>query len=103
MKHVSFMAALVAAGLIFATQANARDGQALVQSVSGAATMLVDGGKWLPLQTGQLLKTGAGVKTGAKSRADLFLGVNGSLLRLAANTELKFTANETFRNKYFPL
>ena len=52
--------------------------------------MLVDGGKWLPLQTGQLLKTGAVVKTGAKSRADLFLGVNGSLLRLAADTELKF-------------
>ena len=91
MKHVSFTAALVAAGLIFATQANARDGQALVQSVSGKATMLVDGNKWLPLQTGQLLKTGAVVKTGAKSRADLFLGINGSLLRLAANTELKFS------------
>ena len=90
MKHVSFTAALVAAGFLFAAQANARDGQAIVQSVSGEATMLVDGSKWLPLQTGQLLKTGAVVKTGAKSRADLFLGVNGSLLRLAADTELKF-------------
>ena len=61
------MTGLVAAGLLFAAQANARDGQALVQSVSGKATMLVDGNKWLPLQTGQLLKTGAVVKTGAKS------------------------------------
>ena len=53
--------------------------------------MLANGAKWLPLQTGEILKTGAIVKTGAKSQADLFLGVNGSMLRLAANTELKFT------------
>ena len=84
------MAGLLAAGFLSTAQAETRDGQALVQAVSGEATMLVDGGKWLPLQTGQLLKTGAVVKTGAKSRADLFLGVNGSLLRLAADTELKF-------------
>ena len=53
--------------------------------------MLANSGKWLPLQTGEMLKSGAVVKTGAKSRADLFLGINGSMLRLAANTELKFT------------
>ena len=53
--------------------------------------MLSNGAKWLPLQTGEMLKTGAVVKTGAKSKADLFLGINGSMLRLAANTELKFT------------
>jgi hypothetical protein len=53
--------------------------------------MLANGGKWLPLQTGEMLKSGAVVKTGAKSRADLFLGINGSMLRLDANTELKFT------------
>ena len=53
--------------------------------------MLANGGKWLPLQTGEMLKSGAIVKTGAKSQADLFLGINGSMLRLAANTELKFT------------
>ena len=52
--------------------------------------MLANGAKWLPLQTGEMLKTGAVVKTGAKSQADLFLGINGSMLRLAANTELKF-------------
>ena len=84
------MVGFVAAGLLFTAQAETRNGQALVQAVSGEATMLVDGNKWLPLQTGQLLKTGAVVKTGAKSRADLFLGINGSLLRLAADTELKF-------------
>jgi hypothetical protein len=91
MKRVSYTAGLVVAGLLFAAQANAREGQALVQSISGEVTMLANGGKWLPLQTGEMLKSGAVVKTGAKSRVDLFLGINGSMLRLAANTELKFT------------
>lgn len=85
------MAGLIAAGLLSSAEANTRDGQALVQTVSGEAKFSVDGDKWLPLQTGQLLKTGAVVKTGAKARADLFLGINGSLLRLDANTELKFS------------
>jgi len=84
------MAGLIAAGLLSTAEANTRDGQALVQTVSGEAKFSVDGDKWLPLQTGQLIKTGAIVKTGAKARADLFLGINGSLLRLDANTELKF-------------
>ncbi len=90
MKRVSFTTGLVVAGLLFAAQANAREGQALVQSISGEVTKLANGGKWLPIQTGEMLKTGAVVKTGAKSQADLFLGINGSMLRLAANTELKF-------------
>lgn len=90
MKRVSFMVGLVAAGLLSSAEANTRDGQALVQTVSGEAKFSLDGDKWLPLQTGQLIKTGAVVKTGAKARADLFLGINGSLLRLDANTELKF-------------
>jgi len=84
------MVGLVAAGLLSSAEANTRDGQALVQTVSGEAKFSLDGDKWLPLQTGQLIKTGAVVKTGAKARADLFLGINGSLLRLDANTELKF-------------
>ena len=90
MKRVSFVVGLIAAGLLSSAEANTRDGQALVQTVSGEAKFSVDGDKWLPLQTGQLLKTGAVVKTGAKARADLFLGINGSLLRLDADTELKF-------------
>ncbi|HJN89828.1 MAG TPA: FecR domain-containing protein, partial [Verrucomicrobiota bacterium] len=90
MKHVSFMAGLAAVGLLLAAQANAREGQALVQAVRGEAKVSLDGSKWLPMQAGQLLKTGAFVKTGVQSQADLFLGINGSMLRLTANTELKF-------------
>ena len=90
MKRVSFTAGLLVAGLLFTAQANAREGQALVQSISGEVTMSSNGGKWLPLQTGEMLKSGTVVKTGANSQADLFLGINGSMLRLAANSELKF-------------
>ena len=90
MKRVSFTAGVLVAGLLFTAQANAREGQALVQSISGEVTMSSNGSKWLPLQTGEMLKSGTLVKTGAKSQADLFLGINGSMLRLAANTELKF-------------
>ena len=84
------MAGVISAALLSTAQAGTRDGQALVQTVSGEAKFSVDGSKWLPLQTGQLLKTGAVIKTGAKAQADLFLGINGSLLRLDADTELKF-------------
>ena len=89
-KRITCMVGMIAAGLLFTAQANTRDGQALVQAVSGKASFSLDGSNWLPLQTGQLLKTGAIVKTGAKARADLFLGINGSMLRLDAETELKF-------------
>ncbi|HJO08808.1 MAG TPA: FecR family protein [Verrucomicrobiota bacterium] len=90
MKHVSLKAGLAAVGLLIAAQANAREGQALVQAVSGEAKVSMDGSKWLPMRAGQLLKTGTIVKTGTDSQADLFLGVNGSMLRLTANSELKF-------------
>ena len=76
---------------MFTAQANAREGQALVQTVSGEAKMTVDGKKWVPLQVGALLKTGTTVKTGAEGRTDLFLGLNGSMLRLVGDTELTFS------------
>ena len=74
MKNASITSGLLAAGLLFAAQANAREGHALVQTVSGKATMSVDGKKWVPLQVGALLNTGATVKTSAEGRTDLFLG-----------------------------
>ena len=91
MKNVSITAGLLAAGLMFAAQANAREGHALVQTVSGKASMSVDGKKWIPLQVGALLKTGTTVKTSAEGRTDLFLGLNGSMLRLVGGTELTFS------------
>jgi len=91
MKNVAFTTGLLVAGLMFTAQANAREGQALVQTVSGEAKMTVDGKKWVPLQVGALLKTGTTVKTGAEGRTDLFLGLNGSMLRLVGDTELTFS------------
>lgn len=91
MKNVAFTAGLLVAGLMFTAQASAREGHALVQTVSGEAKMTVDGKKWVPLQVGALLKTGTTVKTSAEGRTDLFLGLNGSMLRLVGGTELTFS------------
>ena len=77
MKRVSFTAGLLVAGLLFTAQANAREGQALVQSISGEVTMLVDGGNWLPMQTGEMLKSGTVVKTGANRKPICFWGSTG--------------------------
>ena len=91
MKNVAFTAGLLVAGLMFTAHASAREGHALVQTVSGEAKMTVDGKKWVPLQVGALLETGTTVKTGAEGRTDLFLGLNGSMLRLVGGTELTFS------------
>ncbi|MBV59515.1 MAG: hypothetical protein CMO58_07980, partial [Verrucomicrobiales bacterium] len=91
MKNVAFTAGLLVAGLMFTAQASTREGHALVQTVSGEAKMTVDGKKWVPLQVGALLETGTTVKTGAEGRTDLFLGLNGSMLRLVGGTELTFS------------
>ena len=45
MKNVAFTAGLLVAGLMFTSQASAREGHALVQTVSGEAKMTVDGKK----------------------------------------------------------
>jgi len=91
MKNVAFTAVLLSAGLLSAAQAETRQGNALVQTVHGEAKMTVDGKNWIPLQVGSLLKTGTTVKTGTAGRTDLFLGINGSMLRLVGGTELTFS------------
>ena len=91
MKNLFFAVGLLTAGLLYTVQAETRDGHALVRTVSGEAKMSVDGKNWAPLKVGSVLKTGATVKTGKAGQTDLFLGLNGSMLRLTSNTELTFS------------
>lgn len=90
MKNLFFTAVLMSAGFLFTSQAEAREGSAMVRTVSGEATMSIDGKNWSPLKVGTVLRTGATVKTSKDAQADLFLGLNGSMLRLAGNSELTF-------------
>ena len=91
MKNLFFTAVLFSTGLLFTVQAETREGHALVRTVSGQATMSVDGKNWVPLKVGSVLKTGATVKTSKNGQTDLFLGRNGSMLRLAGGSELTFS------------
>ena len=90
MKNLFFTAVLFSTGLLFTVQAETREGHALVRTVSGEATMSVDGKNWVPLKVGSVLKTGATVKTSKNGQTDLFLGLNGSMLRIASSSELTF-------------
>ena len=101
MKNLFFTAVLMSAGFLFTSQAEAREGGAMVRTVSGEATMSIDGKNWSPLKVGTVLRTGATVKTSKDAQADLFLGLNGSMLRLAGNSELTF--NSSTANKVVDL
>jgi len=86
-----FFTAVFSTGLLFTAQTEAREGHALVRTVSGEAKMSVDGQNWKPLKVGAVLKTGTTVKTSTGGQTDLFLGLNGSMLRLAGGSELTFS------------
>ena len=94
MKNLFFTAVLFSTGLLFTVQAETREGHALVRTVSGQATMSVDGKNWVPLKVGSVLKTGATVKTSKNGQTDLFLGLNGSMLRIASSSELTISSSK---------
>ena len=81
MKNLFFTAVLMSAGFLFTSQAEAREGSAMVRTVSGEATMSIDGKNWSPLKVGTVLRTGATVKTSKDAQADLFLGLNGIVVK----------------------
>jgi len=96
MKHVgSFIAKLSAYGVAFliasyvgSVHAQQQQGTATVQAIRGSAQYTQDGGAWMPLTVGKVLKQGAVVKTAANSQVDLFLKQNGPVVRITADTIL---------------
>ena len=85
---VSIVAAGVVAliGAVSSAQA-AEVGKAVVRSVRGHA-QYAEGGQWLELKPGQVLKPGASIRTANESQVDLFLDQNGPMVRLVENTTL---------------
>jgi hypothetical protein len=78
--------ALVGAFVVSSAQA-VEVGKAVVRTIRGSAQYL-DGGQWLPLKTGQVLKPGASIRTANDSQVDLFMDDNGPVVRLVENTQL---------------
>ena len=73
-------------------------GKAQVRAVHGSARYSTGGGAWMELKTGQALQSGAVVSTAAGSHVDLFLGINGPVVRVAEDTTMgidKLTYTDT--------
>jgi len=65
----------------------AETGRAVVRSVRGTADYS-DGGSWLALKVGKVLNPGAKIRTQPQSTVDLFLDINGPVVRVTENTEV---------------
>lgn len=83
---VAYAAALACAALVSSAQA-VEVGKAVVRAVKGSA-QYSEGGTWLALSTGQVLRPGAIVRTANESNVDLYMGDNGPIVRLMENTTL---------------
>lgn len=94
MKHVgSLISKLAAYGVtlvVTALVATAQAGNdtAKVMTVRGSAQYATAGGAWMPLKVGASLDAGTTVKTAANSEVDLYLKVNGPVIRITADTTL---------------
>jgi len=62
-------------------------GKAVVRTIRGSA-QYAEGGNWLPLSVGQVLKPGSTIRTANESQVDLYMDQNGPVVRLAENTTL---------------
>ena len=85
-KAVVGVVALIGALAGSSTQAGEM-GEAVVRSIRGSA-QYAEGGNWLPLSVGQVLKPGSTIRTANESQVDLFMDQNGPVVRLAENTTL---------------
>jgi hypothetical protein len=83
--------ALGASAMMTEAQAQqAKAGKAEVRSLRGSAKYSQGGGVWVPLKVGTVLRSGAVVQTGPESIVDFFLGDNGPVVRMTAETQLGF-------------
>jgi hypothetical protein len=78
--------ALIGALAVSSAQA-VEAGKAVVRAIRGQA-QFAEGGNWLPLRVGQILRPGSAVRTANDSQVDLFMDQSGPVVRLAENTTL---------------
>ncbi len=75
-----------------------KQGKAQVRAVHGSARYSTGGGAWLELTPGTTLNSGAVVSTAAASHVDLYLGINGPVVRVSEDTQMsidKLTYTDT--------
>src|SRR5262245_37144514 len=82
-KAIAYVVA--ASAVLLVSSAEATVGKATVRHMRGSA-QYSQGGEWMPLKVGQVLRPGATVQTFADSIVDLFLDQNGPIVRLTPDT-----------------
>lgn len=75
-----------------------KQGKAQVRAVVGSARYSTGGGTWLELTPGTVLYAGSTIATSAGSHVDLYLGINGPVVRVSQDTQVgldKLTYTDT--------
>ncbi len=86
-KLLGYSVAVAAAMLV--TTAEAKVNKAIVRAVRGTADVSMDkGSTWKPVRVGSQLSPNTTIRTGVGSVVDLFLGDNGPVVRVTADTEM---------------
>ena len=91
------IALAVVAGISTA-HAQSQQGKAAVTAVEGTAEYSTDGGAFMPLKVGTVLRSGSQVRTTGGSHVDLYLGKNNGVVRVADATTVsvdKLTFSDT--------
>ena len=69
---------------------DAQPGKGIVRKIKGAAQYDSGDGQWKPLTKDTRIVDGATIKTGTNAMVDISLGINGTVLRVAPETTVKF-------------
>jgi len=65
-------------------------GKGIVREIKGVAKYDLGDSDWKPLQKGDHIGPGGTIKTGTNAMVDISLGINGTVLRVAPETTVKF-------------
>ena len=90
--------ALAVVAGISTAHAQSQQGKAEVTAVDGTAEYSTDGGTFMPLRGGTILRSGSQVRTTGGSHVDLYLGKNNGVVRVAESTTVsvdKLTFSDT--------
>ncbi len=93
MKYVACIMAFAFLGFVITTEAQEiKQGKAVVRAITKGAAKYKDPSSgitdWAPLKVDTVLKEGAVIETDATGIVDLFLGVNGPVVRVTPATQL---------------
>jgi len=80
--------AVTASAMLNICAAKGEDGHAIVRDVRASAKYSTLSDRWRPLKVGRVLPPASTISTGVNSKADIFPGENGPIIRMLAENDL---------------